>query len=287
MARPLRIEFPNAVYHVTSRGNGRQKVFLNDDDRATFLATLAWVVERFGWICHAYCLMGNHYHLLIETPTPNLSRGMRQLNGVYTQRFNRAHRRVGHLFQGRFKAILVERDSYLLELARYIVLNPVRAKMVSTPERYPWSSYRATLGTAPRPAALTIDGILEVFARTKPTARKRYAAFVHAGIGGASPWQHLKGQVLLGDETFVERMTPQLQQRTAVREIPKRQRLLHRPALPTLFSAAAHASKARRNELMARAHLEHGYTQAEIARELDLHYATVSRIIKAVEGKMS
>ena len=142
MARPLRIEFPGALYHVTSRGNARQRVFRDDEDRETFLATLAWVVARFRWRCHAYCLMDNHIHLLIDTPQPNLSRGMRQLNGVYTQRFNRRHRRVGHLFQGRFQAILVEKEGYLLELARYIVLNPVRAKMVKTPERYPWSSYR-------------------------------------------------------------------------------------------------------------------------------------------------
>ena len=134
MARPLRIEFPGALYHVTSRGNARQRVFRDDEDREMFLATLAWVVERFGWRCHAYCLMDNHIHLLIETPQPNLSRGMRQLNGVYTQPFNRRHRKVGHLFQGRFKAVLVEKERYLLELARYIVLNPVRAKMVKTPE---------------------------------------------------------------------------------------------------------------------------------------------------------
>ena len=149
MARPLRIEFPGAVYHVTSRGNARQKIYRNDEDRETFLATLGWVVERFGWICHSYCLMDNHFHLLIETPLPNLSRGMRQLNGVYTQKFNRRHNRVGHLFQGRFKSIVAERDSYLLELARYIVLNPVRAKMVKAPEHYPWSSYRPILGSHP------------------------------------------------------------------------------------------------------------------------------------------
>ena len=107
MARPLRIEYPGAVYHVTSRGNARRKIYLDDDDREMFLATLAWVGERFGWICHAYCLMGNHFHLLIETPNPNLSLGMRQLNGVYTQRFNRRHKKAGHLFQGRFKAIFI------------------------------------------------------------------------------------------------------------------------------------------------------------------------------------
>ena len=187
MSRPLRIEYPGALYHVTARGNARSHIYRDDTDRKDFLTILAGVVKRFGWVCHAYCLMGNHFHLLIETPKPNLSRGMRQLNGVYTQHFNRRHRRAGHLFQGRFKAILAERDSYFLELARYIVLNPVQAKLAKSAAHYPWSSYRATLGTAPAPQGLTVDGILEHFGKTRPTARKRYAEFVQAGQGVASP----------------------------------------------------------------------------------------------------
>ena len=131
MARPLRIEFPGAIYHITSRGDRREDIFLSDEDRLLFLDTYSKVADRFGWICYAYCLMTNHYHLVIETPLPNLSLGMAQLNGVYTQKFNRKHHKVGHVFQGRFKAILVERNTYLLELLRYVVLNPVRAKMSS------------------------------------------------------------------------------------------------------------------------------------------------------------
>ncbi len=281
MARPLRIEFPGAIYHVTSRGNARRRIFLDDSDRETFLSTLAWVVERFGWVCHAYCLMDNHFHLMIETPEPNLSRGMRQLNGVYTQGFNRRHRKVGHLFQGRFKAILVERDSYLLELARYVVLNPVRAKLVKAPEDYLWSSYRPTLGLDPVPNGLTIDWLLGQFAKTKPAGRQRYAAFVQAGIGRRSPWADLKGQVLLGGETFVEKMAAHLKASEAVAEIPKRQRRAHRPSLKKLFAEAD--SKATRDQAMARAFLEYGYTLSEIGREAGLHYATVSRIVKASE----
>lgn len=281
MTRPLRIEFPGALYHVTSRGNARRKIFLDDEDRQAFLSTLAWVVERFGWICHAYCLMDNHFHLLIETPDPNLSRGMRQLNGVYTQKFNRTHRKVGHLFQGRFKAILVERDSYLLELARYVVLNPVRAKMVKVAERYVWSSYRPTLGLDPVPPGLSVGWLLAQFAKTKPVARQRYAAFVQAGMGQPSPWDSLKGQVLLGSESFVEKMAPELKAREAVTEIPKQQRRLHRPSLERLFADVD--SKEARNQAMARAYLEHGYTLVEIGRELGLHYATISRIIKKME----
>lgn len=281
MARPLRIEFPGAVYHVTSRGDGRGRIYRDDEDRQTFLTTLAWVVERFGWTCHGYCLMDNHFHLLIETAQPNLSRGMRQLNGVYTQRFNRRHKKVGHLFQGRFKAILVEKDSYLLELARYVVLNPVRARMVKTPERYIWSSYRPMLGLDPVPPGLATDWVLGQFAKTTTVARRRYAEFVRAGIDRGSPWDELKGQVLLGGEAFIEELAPSLKDHSTAIEIPKRQRLLHRPALKGLL--AGKTSRHARNKALARAYLKHHYTLAEIGQEAGLHYATISRIIKAME----
>lgn len=130
MSRPLRLEFANALYHVTSRGDRREAIFVDDADRSMWLELFGQVSGRFNWRCHAWCLMTNHYHLLVETPEPNLSQGMRQLNGVYTQRVSRRHGQVGHVFQGRFKAILVERESCLLELARCVVLNPVRARMV-------------------------------------------------------------------------------------------------------------------------------------------------------------
>jgi len=199
---------------------------------------------------------------------------------VYTQRFNRRHRTVGHLFQGRFKAILVEKEGYLLELARYIVLNPVRAKMVKMPERYPWSSYRSMLGVAPVPPALATEWILEQFARTRATARRRYANFVQEGIGAPGPWDEVKGQVLLGSEAFIERLTPQLQG-CSTAEIPKRQRLVHRPSLKTLLAGAD--SRTARNTSMAQAYLTQGYTLSEISRAVGLHYATISRIITALE----
>jgi putative transposase len=164
MARPLRLEFPGAIYHVTSRGNALLPIFEVKQDRQSFLALLQEVVKRFNWLCHAYCLMDNHYHVLVGTVDGNLSMGMRHLNGVYTQRFNRHHNRVGHVFQGRYKSILVDRDSYLLELCRYVVLNPVRAKMVREPGKYPWSSYRPTAGLVKRPSLLTLDWVLGQFA---------------------------------------------------------------------------------------------------------------------------
>ncbi|MEO6697717.1 MAG: addiction module toxin RelE, partial [Gammaproteobacteria bacterium] len=199
--------------------------------------------------------------------------------------FNRRHKKVGHLFQGRYKAILVERDSYLLELARYLVLNPVRAKIVTSPQRYPWSSYRAMLGTAPVPAALTIEWVLDQFGGSKATARKRYGEFVEEGIGQSSPWKALKSQALLGSEKFVKRLIPQLQEQASSREIPKRQRLLHRPPLSKLL--AGMKTKAARNKALAGAYRDYDYTLAEIGRETGLHYASVSRIIKTVEDEMS
>jgi REP element-mobilizing transposase RayT len=157
MARPIRIEYPGAVYHVTARGNARMAVFVDDADRMGFLEILEDVIKRFNWLCHSYCLMGNHYHLLLETIDGNLSAGMRHINGVYTQYFNRRHDRVGHVFQGRFKAILVEKERYLLELCRYVVLNPVRAGMVKLPEEYGWSSYRSIAGISKQLSFLGVD----------------------------------------------------------------------------------------------------------------------------------
>ena len=147
MSRPLRLEFPNALYHVTSRGDRREDIYEDDEDREVFLDILGDVVTDYNWLRHGHCLMSNHYHLILETLDGNLSKGMRQLNGVFTQASNRRHQRSGHLFQGRYKAILVDKDSYLLELARYVVLNPVRATgMVRRIEGWPWSSYPAMVG---------------------------------------------------------------------------------------------------------------------------------------------
>ena len=163
MARPLRIEYPGAVYHVTTRGDGRKNIFLNDTDRNNFLQNFCSTIKNYNWLCHAYCLMDNHYHLLLETPDGNLSKGMRQLNGVYTQKFNFIHKTVGHLFQSRYKAFLIEKDPYLLEVARYIVLNPVRAGKVTHQNEWEWSSYLPTAGRRTKPTWLTIEWILNFF----------------------------------------------------------------------------------------------------------------------------
>jgi len=222
MARPLRIEFPGAVYHVTSRGNAKQAIFVDDEDRASFLDFLSMVVERFTWLCHAYCLMGNHYHLLIETPNGNLSKGMRELNGVCTQGFNQRYRRVGHLFQGRYKAILVEKNNHLLSLCRYVVLNPVRVGLIERPEQWRWSSYRATIGLVKRPSFLTVDWTLSQFGGRGKVSVERYRRFVMEGIGKESPWETLKGQIFLATDDFIKQLSGLLDLKENIKEVPRR-----------------------------------------------------------------
>ena len=279
MARPLRLEFPGALYHVTARGNARHAIVLDDQDRQRFLDVLARVVDRFHLLLHAYCLMDNHYHLLVETPEANLSKAMRQLNGVYTQAFNRRHRRVGHVLQGRFKAIVVDRDSYLLELCRYVVLNPVRAKSTRKPETYAWSSYRATAGLAATPPFLAVDWLLSQFGHQRLAAQRKYRAFVAEGMGQGSPWEHVQGQVLLGSERFIDRLRVGLQDKRALQEIPREQRFAARPTLSHLFAARLGTDRMRRNEVIRRAHVDHGYSLSEIGQAVGLHYSTISRIV--------
>ena len=283
MARPLRIEYQNAVHHVTSRGNARNKIFLGDQDRENFLFVLDAVVKRHNWLCHAYCLMDNHYHLMIETPDANLSRGMRQLNGVYTQKYNWWHSKTGHLFQGRYKSILVDKENYLLELCRYVVLNPVRANMVEKPEEWKWSSYGATAGLKTVPNYLTVDWILGLFSNNKAEAQKRYRKFVREGIHTGSPWDDLQGQILLGEEGFIEKYKDLLSDKEQIKEIPRPQRYVSRPRLAKLLSKED--KTARRNRGIHSAHVKYGYTLKEIADHLEIHYTTVSKAIRSFEGK--
>ncbi|MCL0050423.1 transposase [Dehalococcoidia bacterium] len=280
MARPLRLEYEGAVYHLTARGNAKQSIFLDDDDRIRFLDVLSDVVDRFGWICHAYCLMTNHYHLLIETQLANLSRGMQQLNGVYTQAFNRRHERVGHVLQGRFKAILVEKESHLLELARYVVLNPVRAKLVSHPQQWSWSSYRAAAGEA-APGFLTVDWILAQFGNDPQKAQLAYRQFVAEGRE-LRVWENLHGGVLLGSKGFVEELKPLLTDKAKEKAIPKAERFAARPTLASLFKDTG-GDKEKRNVKIHEAIRRYGYTLNQVEAVVGLHYSTISRIMKKVE----
>ena len=250
MARPLRIELAGGLYHVTSRGDRREAIFRDDQDREAWLGVLGEVCSRFNWRCHAYCEMTNHYHFIVETPDANLSKGMRQLNGVYTQQFNRRHGLVVHLFQGRFIGILVERDAYLLELSRYVVLNPVRVGMVPEVSAWAWSSYRTMVGLAPPPAWLETDWMLGQFGSGRRQAQARYSAFVAEGVRGPSVWEGLRHQIFLGSEAFVERFVHADRALDKLREVPRAQR---RPLARSL-GHYEHTYPGRR-EAMARAFL--------------------------------
>lgn len=284
MARPLRIEFEGALYHITSRGNARQSIFKDDQDRLLFLDTVKRVVERYHWLCHAYCLMDNHYHLIVETPEGNLAKGMRQLNGVYTQLYNRRHHRTGHMFQGRYKAILVQKESHSLEVCRYVVLNPVRAKIVKDAGRWRWSSYCGTTGVEEPHGCLTTDWVLGQFGERRGRAQAAYREFVKAGIGGETIYKSVTAQSLLGREDFVEKVIGHVRGYEKVKEIPKGQRYLGRPSLGDLFKAAL-KGKEKRDRRIFEAAQRYGYSQKEIAEHLGMHYSTISKIVGSPRSK--
>jgi len=279
MARPLRLEIAGGLYHVTSRGDRREDIFLDDTDRELWLTTLAQCCERFNWAIHAWCQMLNHYHLIIETPDVNLSAGMRQLNGVYTQAVNRRHQRVGHVFQGRYKAILVERDSYLLELSRYVVLNPVRADMVKQVRQWRWSSYHAMLDKTLCPEWLHVEWLLSQFGTQRARQIERYMEFVQQGLRGASVWDNLRGQVFLGSDEFVQAMQDRLADdaKLSHQEIPRMQRRALAKSL-TYYQEEFEDAKLG----MIAAYSTGDYTLQAIADAFGVHYTTVSR---AVNGK--
>ncbi|MES2206215.1 MAG: transposase [Pseudomonadota bacterium] len=278
MARPLRIEFEGALYHVTARGNERRDIFFQDEDREMFLKILEKVIHRFNWYCYAYCLMDNHYHLLIETPDSNLSKGMRQLNGIYTQYINRTHHRVGHLYQGRFKAILVEKDAYLLELSRYIVLNPVRAGLVKHAEEWHWSSYRETIGLKKQSEWLMTDKVLSNFGTTKPAAQEQFISFVLNGVKQESIWNALRGQLFLGSESFIEETQKHIREDQSLHEIPLQQKQLQAKELS--YYAANYANKTK---AMVEAYRSGGYSLQEVGVYFGVGRMTVSRAVKKFE----
>ena len=276
MSRPLRLELAGGLYHVTSRGDRREDIYHDEPDRQLWLTILAQTCERFNWQIHAWCQMSNHYHLIVETMEGNLSAGMRQLNGVYTQAINRRHQRTGHVYQGRYKAILVERHSYLLELSRYVVLNPVRAGMVKHTRQWPWSSYHAMIGTAARPEWLHTDWLLSQFARQRVRQIARYTEFVQQGIRGPDVWQDLKGQVYLGSDVFVETMRARMEadNKFANKEIPRSQRRALAKSLDYYRDQFDDAKQG-----MAAAYATGDYTLQAVADAFEVHYSTVSRAV--------
>lgn len=274
MTRPLRLEFPGALYHVTSRGDRKALIYHDDTDRQVWLQTLKDVCAQFRFAIHSFCQMGNHYHILVETLNGNLAQGMRQLNGVYSQYFNRRHELVGHVFQGRYKAILVDKETYLLELARYIVLNPVRAQLVQLPEDWLWSSYHLTLGETPPPDWLEISTLLMRFHPSIPDAKSAYRQFVLAGIDSASPLNNTVRQLILGNDHFAQQVHSAATAPT-LQGISKIQRSNLVQPLKTYQETYPD-----RDDAMAAAYRTHAYTLTEIARHFGVSHTTASRAVK-------
>jgi REP element-mobilizing transposase RayT len=268
MARPLRVQYEGAVYHVFSRGNAKQQILLDDQDHRSFLRLLSRTAERVEWGIWAYCLMPNHYHLLLQTHRPTLSRGMHDLNAAYSVRFNRRHRRVGHVFQGRFRSIVVDRQAYLVELTRYLVLNPVRAGLTGHPGDWPWSSYRATTGRARPLKGLYTRSILRHFAVDDEAARRQFEAFVMRGIGLPAPAPS-RVPTIMGDETSIQAVLGRVEHPPT--EVPRAERA--RLALDD------YAKGRTTHDAIRAAYASGTYSQRAIASYFSLHYTTVSRII--------
>jgi putative transposase len=263
MARPLRIEFAGALYHITSRGNERRPIFRSDHDRRTFLTFLGQAATRFRWSITAYVLMTNHFHLVVQTAEANLSRGMQWLNGSYAGWFNDRHDRVGHLFQGRFHAVLVEKEAYFAELLRYVVLNPVRAKMVGRPEDYAWSSYRATAGLEAAPEWLDVPAAVAWLGDDPVAAQTAYRRYVLEAIGSEDRlWDKVTNAIYLGTERWTKQMRKLVESRPRSTDHPRTQRAVGRPKMHVIVKTVANVatrlqaairpiSSAERRRLMA------------------------------------
>jgi putative transposase len=276
VSRPLRILANDALYHVVARGNARLAIYHDDVDRCRFLAILATVVERYRVECHAYCLMSNHYHLVLRTQKANLSSAIQYLNGVYAQWWNTRHRRVGHVLQGRFKAQLIQREGYFLEACRYVVLNPVRAGLVTHVEDWRWSSYRATAGLASLPKWLTTVLILG----NRPAAGVRaYRVFIAAGISENAVTRAIRSDLpIVGSNAFAASHREVIEQAHPT-EVLRRDRTIGRPTLADLFADVV--DKPTRDRRIREARERFHYRVSEIARHVSLHYASVSRIVTA------
>ncbi|MCU1383060.1 MAG: hypothetical protein JWL71_1757 [Acidobacteria bacterium] len=281
MARPLRLHIPGALYHVMSRGNARQQIFVDDEDYEYFLHRLAVTSARFGARTVTYCLMKNHFHVLLESGPLPLSRMMQQLNSSYSQRFNVRHERVGHVLQGRFKAPIIDGDAYFLRVLRYIALNPVRSHLVAHPGDWPWSSYRALAGLAPPPPFLAADVVWDAFGVDRVRACERFAAFTAAGLtdGDEVPSRAL----VSGSDAFVARVATAAERYADEGEVIYAERFACRPGLDRLFADATDAAALDRS--MRAAFEQYGYTLREIGGVIGRSPATVCKRIRRIAAR--
>ena len=289
MARPLRLERPGAAYFIATTGNADLKIFREPQDSAHFLDVLGEACRRFQWRCLAYCLLPESYQLVVVTEAPTLSRGMRQINGRYTQAFHRRHGTAGHLFQGRYRAILIEPGAFLAAVCCDVLRQPVLRGLAQEAAAWRWSSYRATEGRLPdgtqAPTWLDAAPLLDHFSRDPVAARRQLAAAI-AQAPEAPVWDSLRHQVFLGSDAFVEAMREEAKAAAAERgnlaEIPRSQ--WQKPP-PPLASYGEEADS--RDEAMARAYLSGAYSQAAIATHFKVHYSSVSRAVRRYEKSLA
>jgi putative transposase len=282
MARQLRIQFEGALYHIMSRGNERMMIFLDEADWIKYLNILHATIKRFNWLCHAYCLMGNHYHLMIETPDANLAKGMKHLNQVYSQFFNWKYRRVGHVFQGRYKSYIVQKETYLLHCCRYIVLNPWEAGLVKHPGEWKWSSYSSTSGLIKPQHFLTTDWLLEIFGTDVRRARENYVQFIEADMNGKRSRLDYKYQLILGSDEFTGSILKRFGPFSSMKDVNNTQLGFGRPPLDQIFNRGK-MSKVARNQAIGMAYRRHKYPLKEIAAHLNMNPNYLCDIIKKVE----
>jgi putative transposase len=279
MARPLRIQLPGLFYHVVARGNAKMPIFLDNTDRLRFLSELLDVTLDFYVQCHAFCLMSNHFHLVLRTLEANLSEAMRELNGNYASWWNRRHGRCGSVFQGRFHSPIVQDGRYFMNVSRYVVRNPLRAGLVDAVEQYPWSSYRATVGLSPSLPFLTTGHLLgSAEPAERRAAIRAYREFV--GCGDEGDLRRIRHAPVIGDQEYVARFAEHAEH--ASDEVPMDARPIVRPPLGDIIEADV--DRQTRDAAIWTAHGA-GYSVTAIARFVGLHYAYVSRIVRRMRER--
>lgn len=304
MGRPLRIEFPSALYHVTSRGNEKKNIFVSDEDRYKFLQILEDYHDRHGILIHSYVLMDNHYHLILETPQGNLLKVMHGINSGYTGYFNRKYNRIGHLFQGRYKAILVDKENYLTALSRYVHLNPVRAGLADSPEQYRWSSYSGYIGKGKGDKWIEYAWVLNQFSNDSKKAARGYRGFVEEGLTKdiPRPLGDIQGQIVLGSDKFIGKIKKMLTGKGISSDITERKRFISRPAPDFIIKEVAAAFNADDDKIREKGQRKNmarnaaiyfvqrysGLTNVEIGEIFGgIHYSAVSKAAERFKQEMA
>ncbi len=274
MARPLRPEYAGAVYYISSVGNRGQSVFQNSDDGNGWIEILEWVCGRFGCRCFGYCLMSDGYHLVIETPKPNLSKAIRQLNGVYTQRSNRLHDTDGHVFRGRYKSIVVQKEEYLPPLMAHIFLLPLRAGFVKHPNQFKWSTCRYLYGKDKAPEYIDLEWFSESFSSDTDSFDEFWEENRSRDVVSET-----RKQIYLGDDEFIESVQEKTKKGSRSKDIPRYQ--VTKPVSSVLngLERSGHS----RDEAIAKTYLTGDYTLREVADAVSVHYSVVSKIVSEHE----